>query len=172
MRKLVKGAPSPALVIAVIALFAALAGGAYAINVGKNAIKTKNIANGAVKTKKIANNAATTAKLANSAVTTAKLANSAVTPAKAQVAFAKVSATAVKSNDEKVNSVSVSGGIFCFDLAFTPKVAVASLDAADATEPSVSTEVPGNATCPAGQRDASVATDGGVNPIGFFVVFY
>ena len=162
MNGLKKRLPSPAMAVALVALFAALAGGAYAINVGKGAIKTRNIAKGAVKTNKIGNNA----------VTTAKLANSAVTAPKARVGFAKVTAAGALVASEKVNDVDVGGGIFCFDLAFTPKVAVANLDAASATEPSASTEVPGNASCNSSHRDASVATDGGVTPHGFFVVFY
>lgn len=167
-----KRLPSPALVISLVALFVALAGGAYAINVGKNAIKAKNIKKGAVTTQKLKNLAVTNAKIANSAITTSKLANSAVTPAKQAVAFAKVSDTGVETNTEKVNSVSQSGGLFCFDLGITPKVAVASADAADATGTTVDTEVPGNGTCPAGEKDASVATEGAVTARGFFVVFY
>ncbi len=162
MRNLFGRRPSPAFVIAVIALFVALGGGAYAITLGKNAVKTRNIANGAVKAKKIA----------NSAVTTPKLANSAVTPQKAQVAYAKVSATGVKTNDEKVNSISRLAGTFCFDLAFIPEVAVASADANVNTGVDIDTEVPGNSSCPAAQQDASVETTGGVTPRAFFVVFY
>ena len=173
MRKLFGRRPSPAFVIAVIALFVALGGGAYAITLGKNAVKTKNIASGAVKTKKIANSAVTNGKLANAAVTTPKLANSAVTPAKAQVAFAKVSAAGAKSNDEKVNSVSDSR----LDLLLRPRVHAEGGGGERQRQrqhrASMSVlEVPGNSTCPAGQQDASVVTNGGATPYGFFVVFY
>jgi hypothetical protein len=61
-------------VMATIAVFLAIGGGAYAAGkLGKNAVKTKNIAAGAVKTNKLGNNAVTTAKLANGAVTQAKV---------------------------------------------------------------------------------------------------
>jgi hypothetical protein len=55
-------------VVALLALFIALGGSAYAFHLGKNAVKTKNIKNGAV----------TEAKLAQAAVTAAKLAPGAV----------------------------------------------------------------------------------------------
>jgi len=67
-------------VMSIAAVFIALGGGAYAINVGRAAIKTKNIKNNAVKTPKIANNAVTTPKIANNAVTAAKVKDAAVTP--------------------------------------------------------------------------------------------
>lgn len=162
MRNIAKRLPSPALVIAVVALFVALAGGAYALNLGKNAVKTKNIKNGAVKTKKIA----------NAAVTTGKLANSAVSAPKTQVAFAKVATNADFTNSVKVNSVSHVGGTFCFDLAIIPEVAVASANAQVNTGVDIDTEVPGNGLCPAAQQDASVETSGGVTARGFFVFFF
>ncbi len=61
-------------VVALLALFVALGGSAYAIHLGKNAVKTKNIKNGAVKEAKLANGAVTEAKLATGAVTASKLA--------------------------------------------------------------------------------------------------
>ncbi len=77
------GRPSPALVIASIALFVALAGGAWAVShAPKNSVTAKSIKNGAVKTKKIKDEAVTTEKLADDAVTTQKLADDAVTSAK------------------------------------------------------------------------------------------
>jgi hypothetical protein len=51
-------------VMATIAVFMVLGGGAFAaVRLGKNAVKAKNIAAGAVKTKKIANNAVTQQKI-------------------------------------------------------------------------------------------------------------
>src|SRR5436305_10456359 len=62
-------APSPALVISIIALVMAMAGTGYAaFKVG-----TKNIKNGAVTTKKLHNGAVTAKKLHNGAVTQSKL---------------------------------------------------------------------------------------------------
>src|SRR5262249_23468328 len=57
--------PSPAMIVALIALFVALGGSAYALK--KNSVKTKNIKNNAVKTKKIADGAITTSKFAGDA---------------------------------------------------------------------------------------------------------
>ncbi len=72
---LVKHRPSPALVVAIIALCVALAGTAYAAT----KIGTKNIRNGAVTTKKLKNRAVTAGKLANGAVTAEKIGPNAVT---------------------------------------------------------------------------------------------
>jgi hypothetical protein len=54
--------------IALLALFVALGGSAYAVHLGKNAVKTKNIKNAAVTEAKLANGAVTAAKLAPGAV--------------------------------------------------------------------------------------------------------
>lgn len=49
------GRPSPAMIVALIALFVALGGASYAaVKLKKNAVKTKNIANKAVTEKKLA----------------------------------------------------------------------------------------------------------------------
>jgi hypothetical protein len=62
-------------VIALIALFVALAGTSWAaVKLGKNSVKTKNIASKAVTAKKLANGAVRTEKLAQGAVTNAKVA--------------------------------------------------------------------------------------------------
>lgn len=55
-------------VVALLALFVALGGSAYAFHLGKNAVKTKNIKNGAVTEAKLAQGAVTAAKLAPGAV--------------------------------------------------------------------------------------------------------
>jgi hypothetical protein len=65
-------------VIALLALFVALGGSAYAVHLGKNAVKTKNIKNAAVTDAKIAPGAVSAGKLANGAVTADKLAPGAV----------------------------------------------------------------------------------------------
>jgi hypothetical protein len=58
--------PSPAMVVAIIALSSALAGGAYAagVQLGKGTVSTKALKKNAVTTKKIKNGAVTEAKLA------------------------------------------------------------------------------------------------------------
>ena len=71
MRKLNMRAlrPTPALVIAFVALFAAMGGIGYsAVKMKANSVKTKNIRSGAVTTDKLADGAVTTPKLAPDAV--------------------------------------------------------------------------------------------------------
>jgi hypothetical protein len=64
----IRGKITFANVVAVLALFIALGGSAYAFHLGKNAVKTKNIKNGAVTETKLAQGAVTAAKLAPGAV--------------------------------------------------------------------------------------------------------
>ena len=75
--------PSPALVVASIALLAALGGtGVAAVaNVPNNSVGTSKIKNNAVTAPKIASNAVTSAKIAGNAVTNAKIANGTIQPA-------------------------------------------------------------------------------------------
>ena len=71
MRKLNKRAlrPTPALVVAFVALFAAMGGIGYsAVKLKPSSVKTKNLRNAAVTTNKIADGAVTTPKLAPDAV--------------------------------------------------------------------------------------------------------
>ncbi len=64
---------SYANVAATLALFFSLAGGAYAVGLGKNDVKSKNIAPKAVKAGDLATGAVTGPKLGANAVTTAKV---------------------------------------------------------------------------------------------------
>jgi hypothetical protein len=73
--------PSPAAVIAIVALVFAVSGVAVALP-GKNSVATKDIKKNAVTTAKIKNGAVKEAKLADGAVGTAKIGNDAVTGAK------------------------------------------------------------------------------------------
>jgi hypothetical protein len=66
---------SYANVAATMALFFSLAGGAYAVGIGKNDVKSKNIAPKAVKASDLATGAVTGDKLAANAVTTGKVAD-------------------------------------------------------------------------------------------------
>lgn len=72
------GMPSPAMVVAVLALVVALGGSAWAVS----KIGTKQIRNNAVTTPKLKKNAVTAAKLKSGAVTGPKIANGAVTSRK------------------------------------------------------------------------------------------
>ena len=67
---------------ATMALVFSLAGGAYAVGLGKNDVKSKNIAPKAVKTSDLATGAVTAAKLGANSVTTEKLGANAVTTGK------------------------------------------------------------------------------------------
>lgn len=73
--------PSPAAVIAIVALVFAVSGVAVALP-GKNSVATKDIKKNAVTAAKIKNGSVTEAKLGDGAVTTAKIGNDAVTGAK------------------------------------------------------------------------------------------
>lgn len=66
---------NPATVLACVALFVALGGGAYAATtLTKKSVKSQHLANGAVTTAKLKNGAVTTPKLRNGAVTGVKIA--------------------------------------------------------------------------------------------------
>ncbi len=83
MGKRFVGRPSPAMVVAVLALCLAVGGTAFAaVKLGKNAVKTKNIKNNAVTERKIAGGAVTESKIAGNAVTESKIAGGAVSPGK------------------------------------------------------------------------------------------
>ncbi len=75
--------PSPALVVAVIALVVALGGTSYAaFSLPKNSVGEKQLKDGAVSNPKLRNLSVGPAKLKDGAVSTAKIANGAVTGAK------------------------------------------------------------------------------------------
>jgi hypothetical protein len=71
--RLIRSRFTSAHLIALLALFVALGGSAYAIHLGKNAVKTKNIKSAAVTADKLAPGAVTAAKLAPGAVTATAL---------------------------------------------------------------------------------------------------
>jgi hypothetical protein len=104
--------PSPSTAIALVALFVALAGTAWAAGLAKNSVKSKQIKDGQVLTQDIGDGAVTSAKiapgvipatgLADGAVTTPKLADSAVTGEKLgddSVSAANVAADALGGPD-------------------------------------------------------------------------
>ena len=75
--------PSPALVVALIALVVALGGTSYAaFKLPKNSVGTKQLKKHAVSGAKIKNGAVTASKIKKNAVTTAKIKNGAVTASK------------------------------------------------------------------------------------------
>ena len=74
--------PSPAMIVAILALIVAMTGGAYAAAVAKNSVGAKQLKKNAVKTGKIVNGAVTSDKIANSAVAGGKIADKGVTSGK------------------------------------------------------------------------------------------
>lgn len=82
MSKALSKRPSPAMIVALVALFVALGGSAYAAS----KIGTKDIKNNAITTAKIKKNAVTAAKVKKNAITTAKIKDGAVTGTKIDAA--------------------------------------------------------------------------------------
>jgi hypothetical protein len=70
--------PSPALVIACLALFAALTGSAFAAGVGKNTVRSPQIVDGTIRTVDIRDNAVAAGKIAPDAVATTEIAENGV----------------------------------------------------------------------------------------------
>jgi hypothetical protein len=103
MRQIIKRVPrpTPALVVAFVALFAAMGGIGYsAVKMKANSVKTKNLRNAAV----------TTNKIADGAVTTPKLAPDAVAPNAANAMYAANAANAMNAaNAAKLGGVAPGG---------------------------------------------------------------
>jgi hypothetical protein len=114
MRKLLYRRPSPAMVVACIALLVALGGTSIAAvsQVANNSVGTAQLKSNAVTTPKIKNNAVTAPKIASNAVAAAKIASNAV-------GSAKIAANAVTGEKIAANAVT------------TDKVQDGSLTAAD-----------------------------------------
>jgi hypothetical protein len=77
--------PSPALIVAIIALVAALTGTAWAA-LGKNSVGSKQLKKNAVTTAKIKNNAVTTGKIKDNAVIGSKIKDGSITGSKVNLA--------------------------------------------------------------------------------------
>jgi len=143
-----------ALVISVLALVVAMAGGAYALTLGRGSVKTKNLKNGAVSTKKLKNGAVTEAKIASGAV---------------PKGFINIGPGGVVQASQNVNGITRVGGgqIYCLDAKITVKTIVGqrTFDSGGG----VSTEVglsSGATTlgCPAPFQDAVWQNVGSVGP--------
>jgi hypothetical protein len=100
------GAPSPALVIAVIALFVGLGGAAYAVTLGKDDVKSRNIAPKAVTGSDIASNAVKRSKIKSGAVNASKLADDAVD----EGAIAENAVTRTKIKAQAVTTPKIADG--------------------------------------------------------------
>lgn len=123
--------PSPAMIVALIALVAALSGTAYAA-LGKNSVGTRQLKAKAVTSGKIANNAVTSAKVAKNSLTSADINVGAL----GTVPSAEHAGSAGNADTVSGHAASCPGGTVlvrgvCFDAA--PNGEAATLkDAADA----------------------------------------
>jgi len=120
--------PSPAMIVAIIALFAALSGSAYAA-LGKNSVGSRQLKSKAVTTGKIANNAITSIKVAKGALTGEDInVNALGTVPNATSASQAGNANTVSGHSAScpANTTLIRGT--CFDAA--PNGAVANLKAA------------------------------------------
>ncbi|MEX2646710.1 MAG: hypothetical protein WD249_10645 [Gaiellaceae bacterium] len=139
MRKL--KLPSPAMVVACIALAVALSGASYAaVKLPRNSVGTQHLKNGAVSTAKLKNGAVTAAKLRANAVGAAKLAANSVDGSK----LAANSVDSSKVVDNSIGSADIADG------------AIAAGDLAPGTLPASS--------APGPQAFARVAANGTLQP--------
>jgi hypothetical protein len=111
------GRPSPAMVVAVVALVAALSGSAYAA-LGKNSVGSRQLKAKAVTSGKIANNAVTSAKVAQNSLTGSDINLTAL----GTVPSATTAATAGNANTVGGHAAACPGGTtlirgVCFDSA-------------------------------------------------------
>lgn len=109
MRKLALRRPSPALVVACIALLIALGGTSIAAvtQVPKNSVGANQLKNNAVTNPKMANNAVKAPELASNAVVAAKIASNAVTSPK----IAANAVTGAKIADGSVAAADLASGV-------------------------------------------------------------
>jgi hypothetical protein len=149
------GRPSPALIVAVVALIVALGGGAYAaISVPKNSVGTKQLKDGAVTPSKVKARQGSLVR-----------------------GFATIDSdgTVIKKGGSVVSVTHQSDGPYCFDLGASVTTAVVSLDAgAPAANARVS--VPAQLPCEAPNTDAEVFLNSAIGPGltngRFYVAFF
>lgn len=140
--------PTPAMIVACVALIVAMAGSAYAA-LGKNSVDSKQIAPQAVASSEIAGKAVKGADIADGSVKDIKLADNAVTGA-------KIADNAVSS--AKIADGTVTGGDLApLSVGLSNLNVVLSSRFADVALPDDGTRTSVNASCPAGQ----VAAGGG-----------
>lgn len=139
MKGALKHRPSPAMVVALLALCVSLGGVSYgALKLKANSVKTKNLKAGAVTEAKIAGGAVTTGKIGNGAVTGGKIGDGAVNSAK----IADGAVNAAKIGDGQVGSAELGAGSVTpekFFLSTVRNVNLASIAANDCFSDSVVT---------------------------------
>jgi len=117
--------PSPALVISIIALIVALTGTAYAAQLGKNSVGSRQLKSKSVTTGKIANNAVTGAKVARGTLTgdDIKISQLPPVPNANEAAHAKNADTLGENHAASCPGGSTLIRGTCFDLSLNPAVA-------------------------------------------------
>ena len=100
-------APSPAMLVALVALFVAMGGTTYAAwNLPAKSVGTEQLRNGAVSTAKLHNGAVSNSKLQTEAVTAGKIQTGAVSPA----TIANGAVTMAKIRDNAITGAQVKDG--------------------------------------------------------------
>jgi hypothetical protein len=119
-----KRRPSPALIISIIALIAALSGTAYAA-LGKNSVGSRQLKRKSVTTGKIANNAVTSAKVAKETLTgdDIKIGQLPPVPNANEATHARNADTLGENHSASCPGGSTLIRGICFDLALNPPVA-------------------------------------------------
>jgi hypothetical protein len=165
--------PSPAMIVAIVALIAALGGTAIAGGV-INKKKAKNIANNVVTQRApgLSVSHAVSADNANNANNANNLGGTAASgfPKVSQFAYGEISDTgAVKSSPPNRNIVAASNpstGLYCLDLAFSPTWGEAGSTGASGTQTHVSADIPATNCGSLPGADASVYV---LNSAGTFI---
>ena len=116
MRERGRFRPSPAMAVALVALFVSMGGIGYAAakigshDIKKNAVKSRHIANGAVTKQGIHRGAVVGVKIANRTVSSAKLADGSVRAAKLAGTVDGLNSLNVPANDAASTTVSCPAG--------------------------------------------------------------
>jgi hypothetical protein len=167
--------PSPALVIACLALFAALTGSAFAAGIGKNTVRSPQIVDGTIRTVDLRDNAVAAGKIAPNAVDTTEIAENGVESSDvapesltsadlgaASVTSSEVADQSLTANDLGPDSVGSSelqaGSVRASELGAIIQVSNSTPIAAGASG-SVSVQCP----------DGTVVISGGAQPANFGV---
>jgi len=178
--------PSPAMIVALLALTVALGGSAYAAS----QINGKNIRNGTISGKKLKNRTITSSKISRATVRALKNrlglrgprgycghtgAKGATGPAGTAVAYARVDATGTVDTARakgiaQTNVMHPAQGVYCFvNLGFTPKNVVATLE--PLTNADVYARTDAAPACPAGSSTVEVQVSGVDSNGTFYVAF-
>jgi len=149
MRELFKRRPSPAMIVAVTALIAALVGTAGALP-GRKVVDKNDLKPNVVGSKQIKNGQVKSVDVKDGGIATTDLA------ADLQPRFARVSAAGVvdtaRSSNVPAGSVTIVTGAFCFSLPYTPKNAQVTAEITPAPPPAgaiVSVDPATYVICPA-----------------------